>query len=262
MARILLQWRQRNTSATADSLYQPKRPRQEKALITCWLSGFSRRGQQVRHRPPQTAWCFPSLLEIPLPRLHHLAPGNCSIKTTTRNRKCVVIVSCMFHVSQTPTSFVGDSAEFRPPPKKIRAEELLGSPGGCRLCYHLIESQRRLLHWTVHLNGDEVWKWIKWPKWQEGIVKSYEINDFPVGLKKTTWLKFCVKESNPTLPYSTKNCWSLKRCLRSRSPRPGFMGIPTKDAPGVSFTGSFVHFFGIGNTRSQGNIERVLRKDK
>lgn len=80
--------------------------------------------------------------------------------------------------------------------------------------------------------------------------------------QKTTWLKFCVKESNPTLPYSTKNCWSLKRCLRSRSPRPGFMGIPTKDAPGVSFTGSFVHFFGIGNTRSQGNIERVLRKDK
>ena len=121
-----------------------------------WLSGFSRRGQQVRHRPPQTAWCFPSLLEIPLPRLHHLAPGNCSIKTTTRNRKCVVIVSCMFHVSQTPTSFVGDSAEFRPPQKKIRAEELLGSPGGCHLCYHLIESQRRLLHWTVHLNGDEV----------------------------------------------------------------------------------------------------------
>ena len=185
-------------------------------------------------------------------------------KTTTRNRKCVMIVSCMFHVSQKPTSFVGDSAEF---------------PVSCHLCHHLIERQRRLLHWTVHLNGGSgMDKYENESKGQNGrkalwnhIMKS---TVFQLTSPKPLAENFVSKSQISSMfGYSNKNCeitwvkplrWDQGRPWNDSSTSeescPVFMSIPTKDAPGVSFTGSFVHFFDGNHTESRRHSDSATER--
>lgn len=201
------------------------------------VSGFSRRGQQVRHRPPQAAWCFPSLLEIPLTRLHHLAPGKKHQNHHKNNRSCVMIVSCMFHVSQKPTSFVGDSANRIPPKKNI---------AGLRNCWVLLgvatsvtTSLKAKGACSTGLFTSTATKYENESTGQNG-----EINRFSSWRHQNHLLKnFCQRvKSNLTL--LNKNCWSLKRCLRSRSPRPKFHGHPREGCSRSLLHGKFRTFFG------------------
>lgn len=255
MARILLQWRQRNTSATADSLYQPKRPRQEKALITCWLCQVSQGGvnrSAIAH--PKQHGVFQAFWRSHLPDFTTLHQG-------------IVLWSFhgMFHVSEKPTSFVGISPEF--PPKKNIAG--LRNCCGCwglppllpphwkpKALAPLDCSPRQLM---AGRHGEIIWK----------------STIFQLGSKKTTCWKFSVKSQISSMfGYSTKTVkllgWSLYAEIKvalEMTPPPAkshvqFSWASPRRMLQESPSGEVSYIFSMGTTRSQGNIERMRQKDK
>ena len=187
------------------------------------VSGFSRRGQLVRHRPPpQTAWCFPSLLEIPLTRLHHLAPGKKDQNHHKQPQLCYDRFMVCFMSLKNPRPLLG-SPQNSPQKKNIAGLR------NCCGCWGL--PPRSPPHWKPKalapldcsprrrrsMKTNQMAKTAG--RHGEIILKS---TDFPVGLKKTTCWKFSVKESNII------NVWILQQklwnylgeasTLRSRSP--------------------------------------------
>lgn len=166
---------------------------------------------------------------------------------------------------KNPRPLLG-SPQNSPKKKTLPGWGTAAGAGGCHLGHHLIESQRRLLHWTVHLGGDEVWKRIKWPKRQEGIVKSYWNQRFSSWTQKNDLLKiFCQRVKYHQCLDTQQKLWNylggslyaeIKVALEMTpppakshvqfswaSPRRMLQESPSRE---VSYI-----FFGIGNTRRQ-----------
>lgn len=269
MARILLQWRQRNTSATADSLYQPKRPRQEKALITCWLCQVSQGGvnwSAIAPHPKQHG-VFQAFWRSHLPDFTTLHQGR-KIKTTTSNRSCVMIVSWYVSCLWKTHVLCWDLPRIPPKKKHCRAEELLRVLG---VATSVTTSLKAKGACSTGLFTSAATKYENESNGQNGRKAWWnhiEINRFSSWTQKNDLLKiFCQRvKYHQCLDTPTKTVkllgWSLYAEIKvalEMTPPPAkshvqFSWASPRRMLQESPSGEVSYIFSMGTTRSQGNI--------
>lgn len=189
-------------------------------------------------------------------------------------RGCVMIVSWYVSCLSKTHVLCWDLPRIPPKKKHCRAEELLRVLG---VATSVTTSLKAKGACSTGLFTSAATKYENESNGQNGrkaLWNHIEINDFPVGLKKTTCWKFSVKESNIINVWIlNKNCeisWVEASTLRSRSPlkwllhqrrvMSSFHEHPHEGCSRSLLHGKFLTFF-WGLETHGGNIERMLRKD-